>query len=204
VNASDAQVWASARTLADLGELTARWIEGTFASEPGYCGPSDIEDPVMVPVLARLTRAGFMTIASQAASDGTGYDGARWQQRAAVEGFIAGTAAAYAVASAAWDAGLAVVMHCPDTLPRGRYGYGESVVVTTREGRDCTWFGVHLPRRHIRDSGIGYGICHRDAVKALCGAWQVTVIDPEWGRPGVLWQTLDEAVTGKPSARGQS
>ena len=23
-------------------------------------------------------------------------------------------------------------------------------------------------------------------MKALCGAWQVTVIDPEWGRDGLL------------------
>ena len=41
---SDLAAWRSARTLADLGELTARWLEGTVASVPGYCGPPDRGD----------------------------------------------------------------------------------------------------------------------------------------------------------------
>jgi hypothetical protein len=31
-------------------------------------------------------------------------------------------------------------------------------------------------------------------VKALCAAWQVTVIDPEWGRDDLLWDVLAGAV----------
>ena len=66
--------------------------------------------------------------------------------------------------------------------------------MTRVNGRDFTGFGVQLPRRHIRDDWVGYGICHPDAVAALCGAWQVTVADPEWGRPDVLWRVLEQAI----------
>ena len=31
---------------------------------------------------------------------------------------------------------------------------------------------------------------HQDAVQAMCDAWQVTIIDPEWGRNDVLWPML--------------
>ena len=109
---SDLAAWGSARTLADLGELTARWIEGTIASQPGYCGPSDIEDPALVPLLAALNRAGFVTTGSQAGESGPGYDGAHWQQRAAVEGF-AGPAMTSALIGAASDTGLTIVVHDP-------------------------------------------------------------------------------------------
>ena len=56
------------------------------------------------------------------------------------------------------------------------------------------WFGTIVPRRHIRDREVGYGVCHRDAVNALCTAWAVTVIDPEWGR-NTLWDVLDSALS---------
>lgn len=190
----DRDLWASARTLADLGELTARWIEGTIASQPGYCGPSDIEDPAMVPVLARLNRAGFMTTASQQGFAETGAGETYQAQRAAVEGF-AGPEMTSALILAADDVGLTAVVRDPASLPRWRYRCDRAVTVTIVNGRSFTRFGVQLPRRHIRDGWIGYGICHRDAVKALCTAWQVTVIDPEWGRPDLLWPVLAGALT---------
>jgi len=193
VTRSDLAAWQSARTLDDVGELTARWVEGDLASQPGYCGPCDIEDPALVPLLAALNRAGFVTTGSQTGESGPGYDGAHWQQRAAVEGF-AGERTALALIRAAAAGGLISVSYPPSTLPRWRYHYSRSVTITMREDRKITGFGVQLPRRHIRDSWIGYGICHPDAVNALCSAWQVTVIDPEWGRPDMLWRALEQAV----------
>lgn len=196
---SDLAAWQSARTLADLGELTARWIEGDLASQPGYCGPSDIEDPALIPLLARLNRAGFMTTGSQAAFDGTGYDGTHWQQRAAVEGFTDSWELMDRLRDLRGIArGFAVIVHRPETLPRWRYHYERAAVVTMRDDRDYTRFGAQLPRRHIRDSLIGYGICHPDAVKALCSAWQVTVIDLAWGRPDALWRALEGVVAADP------
>ena len=190
---SDRAAWGSARTLSDLGELTAQWIEGRIASQPGYCGPSDIEDPALVPLLAALNRAGFVTTGSQFGESGPGYDGAHWDQRAAVEGFT-GRQMAVRLVRAARQAGLSMVLHSPEELPRWRYRYHRAVVVTRRAGEDRTRFGVQAPRRHIRDPHLGYGICHPDAVNALCEAWQVTVIDPEWGRPDVLWRVLEQAI----------
>jgi hypothetical protein len=63
-----------------------------------------------------------------------------------------------------------------------------------RGGEAVTRFSVRLPRRHLRDPHVGYGICHSDAVAALYRAWQVTVIDPVWGRDDVLWPALEQAV----------
>jgi uncharacterized protein DUF6919 len=193
VNKSDRQAWRSARTFADLGELTAQWIEGKLGEQLGYCGPSDLDDPErLVPLCAALCRAGYMTTQSQEAHDGLGYDGAHWAQRAAVEGFASPemTAILY---DAAHAARLWIIARDPGSLPRWRYRGNGAVPVTVREGRAYTRFGTHLPRRHLRDDWIGYGICHPDAVDAVCGAWQVTVIDPEWGRPDALWKALDSA-----------
>jgi len=182
----DLQAWASARTLADLGELTARWLEGTIPSVPGYIGEPDPETAELVPVLAKLNRAGFVTTCSQ---PGLIED----EQRAAVEGFASWEVAAR-IETAAVHADLNVIVHDPACLPRWRYYYGEAQTVTEVNGQRFTAFGVQVPRRHIRDSWIGYGICHRDAVNALCGAWQVTVIDPEWGHNDMLWPLLAGAI----------
>jgi hypothetical protein len=50
----------------DLGGLMARWLEGRTSYEPGYlaAGP-DAETASLVPVLAQLNRAGYVTDFSQ-------------------------------------------------------------------------------------------------------------------------------------------
>ena len=83
--------------LADLGELTARWLEGTIASiptvMPGY-GP-DEETADLIPVLAACNRAGYVTTGSQPGEKpGRGHDGRLWTQRAAVQGFAGAAAVA--------------------------------------------------------------------------------------------------------------
>lgn len=46
-----------------------------------------------------------------------------------------------------------------------------------------------MSRAEIAD---GYGDdLHPAAVEALSDAWQVTLIDPEWGRNDLLWPLLD-------------
>jgi hypothetical protein len=194
VTGADREKWAQVRTLADLGELTAQWLEGTIPSQPGYCGPCDIEDPALIPLLARLNRVGFVTAASQAGESGPGSGGTHWDQHAAVEGY-AGEHLAVRLAQAAWDAGLDYVLYDPAHLPRRQYRYRGAVTITRRDGRPHASFGVQVPRRHIRDPLVGYGICHPDAVKALCQAWQVTLIDPEPGRwASPLWEVLGQAI----------
>lgn len=192
MNPRDRKQWAAARTLADLGELTAQWLEGGLASQPGYqagCGPAP-ETERLIPVLAQFNRAGFMTDGSQPGClDGDGES----DQRAAVEGF-ASQDVALRLTRAASRAGLHVIAYPPSMTPRWRVRYSDAVPVTRRHGDGVTWFGAARPRRDLRDFHVGYGACGRDAVAALCAAWQVTVIDLQWGRNSVLWDALSTAL----------
>lgn len=181
--------WASARTLADLGQLTALWLEGVIASQPGYapgCGP-DPETADLVPVLAACNRAGFVTDASQPGYDGPGYDGRHWQQRASVEGF-ASRELAERLRRAAQDARLFARVQ---PASRWRVHSGHAITVTRCDGQPCTRFGAQLPRRDIRDSHVGYGGClELGAVRALCAASRVTIVDLAWGSDDLLWPVL--------------
>lgn len=181
--------WKSVRSLADLGELTARWLEGDVPEVPSYGGPPDDETLPLVPVLAALNRAGYVTTCSQPGEAGSGYEGALWEQRAAVEG-LATPSMVLPIIIAAASAGLMVIAHDPARLPRRRVRWDRAVPVTIRDGEPYTWFGAQVPRRDPRDRATGYGACHPAAVTAICPAWQITVIDPEWGRGALLWETL--------------
>jgi hypothetical protein len=188
MNRSARAKWEAARTLADLGELTAQWIEGKIAGQPAYHGTTDIESPEMVPVLAAANRAGYMTIQSQQGADGPGFDGAQWVQRAAVEGF-----ASHDLAQRIWDSvplNLHVIDLCDAHLPRVRISSRYAITCTWRDRQPYTSFGHHLSRRHIRDPHAGYGILSEAAKDALCSAHQVTVIDLEPGRETLLWDFL--------------
>jgi hypothetical protein len=181
VNRADRKAWQSARTFADLCELTARWIEGDLGEQPGYYGPTDIDDAEMVPVLAALNRAGCMTIQSQA-----GESGENWQQCAAVEGFADATAARR-IAGIAETGWMTVVVHEPPRWSQWRFRRGAEVTAQWISGRPGTAFGTGFPRRFLNGE---YGMCDRDAVRELCDAWQVAVIGPEPGRRSLLWAVL--------------
>jgi hypothetical protein len=184
MNRTDRKLWAQTRTLADIGELTAQWLEGSIASVPGYCGGPAEETASLVPVLAAVNRAGFVTDQSQPGGSGDG-----WEQRAAVSGF-ADDATLDALTRAARKAPDGLVLLACEAA-RFRLDYRSALPVTRSGGRDFTWFGAALPRRHLRDSWIGYGECGREAVKAVCNAWQVTLVDTEWGREySPLWAVL--------------
>jgi hypothetical protein len=93
----DAERWRAARTLAGLGELTARWLEGKIESIPTVwpgCGP-DEQTTDLIPVLAACNRVGYGTTVSQPGEEpAPGYDGRLGTQRAAVQGFASADAAA--------------------------------------------------------------------------------------------------------------
>lgn len=107
---SDRRSWRSARTISDLGELMALWLEGKIASRPGYqprYGPDD-ETAHLVPTLAALCRAGYVTTCSQPGFAGTGADGLWWEQRAAAELVVTDPALVHRLVDAAYAAGLSV------------------------------------------------------------------------------------------------
>lgn len=199
MNRADRKLWQSARTLDDLCELTAMWLEGALKSQPGYadgCGP-DPETADLIPVLTAANRAGFMTTGSQ---PGTDLDAEGWEQRAAAEGFCTRETADRLVASL----GRKVNPTCflvRVQEPARRMSWKNAITVTECHERRVTRFGVQLSRRFIRDDWEGYGICHGDATDALCAAVQVTIADSQYGRNDRLWPALaafaaaDAAVT---------
>lgn len=182
--------WAHTRTLTDLGELTAQWLEGGIPTRPGYHGRPAEETLPLIPTLAAANRAGYLTDCSQPGFDGAGYDGVRWQQRPAVEGFVGDGRTATHLAAAAGRAGLYA---CSQPASRWRCRYDSAVTVTrwlsAGGWEPLTGFGVQLSRRELASI---YDGCGRAAMQAVQGAWQVTLIDLEWGPGRRLWELLDQ------------
>ncbi|MBP0453993.1 hypothetical protein J5Y04_31290 [Kitasatospora sp. RG8] len=142
---SDERAWQAAASLTDLGELTARWLEGEIASHPGYqpgWGPAQetTATPGLVQALAVCNRAGYLTRASQPGHNGPGADGAHWTQIAAVTGWALDPRILATLRALAHRYSLTLVEHAP-ALP-GESGQG--VIVTTRNGRPATIFGRPL------------------------------------------------------------
>lgn len=185
----DRRAWRSATTVTDLGQLTARWLEGDLKTMAGCVpntGPDD-ETATLIPTLAAANRAGFLTDCSQPGLDGTGHDGARWQQRAAVTGFIADPDLLDGIRYAAANAGLIVIIHRPgDPVGEAAPGYA---VVTLRDGRPYTAFGERIQPGTINATWPGTSATARRAVAA---AAQVTLVDPHYGRDDRLWPLLDQ------------
>lgn len=189
------QLWQQATTLPELGELMARWLEGDIIRRPGYCGQRpDPETTHLVPVLARLNRAGYVTEGSQPGLADWGYDGQWWRQRAGVSGFCDEDMLAR-VRAAADDTGLTVIAHrAPDrrrwcSRPWRFPAAGMQVTVAGRDPR--TVFGARL---WLDDLESIFDEVGRDGFAAVRRAWQVTVVDPEWGRDDRLWSVLDRVV----------
>jgi hypothetical protein len=185
----DRRAWGAATTLADLGELTARWLEGDLKSRPGYqprYGPDD-ETADLIPVLAAANRAGFVTDQSQPGIDEPGFDGARWQQKAAVDGYISDLDLLARIRDAATTAGLVVIVHPPGA----RRGPVADVVATTRDGEPVTSFGGRPSRRDIEFSWSGAG---RPAACAAVDAHWLTLIDPDFNRNDRLWSVLGQTI----------
>ncbi|MFD0008987.1 DUF6919 domain-containing protein [Streptomyces sp. NPDC127178] len=187
---SDRRRWRSAHTVADLGELMALWLEGELRSWPGHmpgCGP-DRETTHLVPSLAALNRAGFLTIASQPGEAGTGHDGLWWQQRAAVEGFVSDRTLYYRLLEVAEAASLTVAVDDSQSDV-----HDTAVTVTTVYGEPYTAFGGRLSNR---DMQAIWPVIRKQAFASLATAVRLTIAAPEPGVDGErLWPVLD-FVTG--------
>lgn len=188
INRTEQTMWESAANLADIGSLTALWLEGRIEHQAGYCAPVDVDEddvPGLANLLAACCRAGIVTRQSQAAAACIGYDGNWWEQRAAVEGFATDDALARLTA---------IVTAAGLSIQAGKAGrrtsQRNSVDVTLCAGRAVTGFGVILSESHLADEWTGYGICRPSAVQEIIGSWQVLVYDPEWNRNVRLWPAL--------------
>lgn len=168
--ADEEELWAAARTLRDYGELTAQWLEGRVATQPGYIGGVDVDEaPGLTEALVELNRAEFVTTESQAGSACTGSDNVRWAQVAAVLGLTTRETADWFSAQLVGTRFRAVVR----PVRRASDGDSYGVPVTWMDGEERTWFG---PVSDLMAVPV-------DAEVA------VTVYDPAPG-PNDLWPVL--------------
>lgn len=190
--AADRAVWAKARSLRDVGDRMAMWLTGELRSQPGYCGPIDVDEadvPGLTETLVLLNRAGFVTSQSQAGADEVTGDGTHWQQYAAVTGFASPETQAWLLHALHQVDGLAV-RECVEV---GRLDWREVDPVTYRNGRAYTDFGRRQPDSDLCDDWTGYGVCHPDAVEQIIAAGQFVIRDTEFGRNDRLWPALRAA-----------
>ena len=187
MSSTDRRAWKSAKTVADLGELMARWLEGDIASRPGYqprFGP-DEETEHLVPTLAALCRAGYVTTCSQPGFAGTGADGLWWEQRAAVELVVTDADLFQRLVDAATAAGMLVRVH---DYSRGR-APEYPVIATTCDGEAVTAFGGRIGRA---DMAIQWPGLDRDLYDQVAHGTYVSIVAPEYGTAGErLWVVLD-------------
>ena len=190
---ADRRLWHAARTTADLGDLMARWLEGDLNSRPGYAanyGP-DAETDELVPTLAAACRAGIITLDSQPGYAGAGYDGAHWEQRAAVECLVADTETLDVLTGAARAAGLLVGVI--DYAATGGDQEEFLIDATTRDGEFTTVYGGRL--RPVDMTVIWNGLSRQLLGQVSHGIY-VTLAAPDYGPSTLLWDVLD-VVTGR-------
>jgi hypothetical protein len=186
--------WGEPTDLAGIGEMMARWLEGTVRARPGFGHTGDDrpddETTHLIPVLAAACRAGYVTDNSQPGRpESPGWDDALWRQRADVTGYVADRATVDRLARLARAAGLIVMFGRPGR----RTDYRQQIDVSQRERHRTCSSGAVQSRGAIADF---YGLCSEPAVCALQDAWQVMLVDPEWGRDDVLWPVLAEFAAG--------
>lgn len=172
--------WSQARDLKDLGDLTATWLEGGTSYCPGYWATEpDPETKLLIGYLAAYNRAGFVTHASQpgdAPRRGTA-------QRAWVEGWCT-EATSEQIENIALGTDLIVGRTPPGATNTTR------ICVTVLDYQPLTVAGA-MPSDYL------FGL-YRDVIPAalpnLVNAWQVFVVDPQWGRNDLLWRTVADAI----------
>lgn len=176
MNRADRRRWASARSLADLGELVVAWLNGEITQTPGHCGSPDDETIPLIPALTVLNRGGLITDNSQLAESAGGETWNTW-----VSGFATdGTLSRLREACAATDLEVSAC--------RGHQ-------------HGCHWHGYRHPPRGFfwacpwrECTSFWTGRCP-DVAAELRNCWFVVVEDPEPGRNDLLWKTLEGALS---------
>jgi hypothetical protein len=170
------------RSLAELGVLTARWLEGDINLLPafGAAGP-DPETDDLIEILAAVNRAGFMTTFSQPGMP----DADGWCQRAAVEGFCDKRLADRIVKELA-GTDLVVLRHGPGATEEVR------VPVTLNDARAYSWVPNPFDTETIWQSYADS--CGPAAIEDLARADQVCIFDAVWGRNDLLWRELGRVI----------
>ncbi len=170
--------WEAPLELAELGELNAQWLEGLIWG-PWQCGaPIDDETLPLVPQLATMNRAGYITDFSQ-----PGRRDPDCPQRAAVSGYCQ-EARAECLVTISLDSELIVIAHHDSSV-------GYLLPVTQCDGCGFTW----LPGPGIGD--VWEGI-HPQTARRLAECWYMEALDPVWGRNDRLWPGVLAALLRDP------
>lgn len=183
--------WTTASTLADLGELTARYLLGEFPRTPTHYGPPCEETTSIRDRLVQLNRAGLVSENSQ-----PGEIDQYGRQRAWVEGFCDATTRE-AIEDAGIRAGLIVLVRRPHAQRMRCFGfqdwYPNLPMTVDLDWRVYSDAGGWTPASWLRK------FYPRSAVRVRLASWNVQVLDPEWGRTDPLWDTLTRALEGGPT-----
>ena len=183
-------MWGNARTLLDLGELVARWLEGRIPSLTHYDAEPAPETEAIAEILARLNRAGFFTTDSQ---PGMPLDNTGFAQRAWVNAY-AGEEIAKRVAALGLHTDLIVFVFEP-----GQAG-GYPLPITVRGFQPVTWDGLGCADVDLYGITDGLSESARGELRA---AWNLVVIDPAWGRKSYLWELVERAVVSPDPKEGR-
>lgn len=185
---ADRALWAEARTLLDIGELMAQWLEGRISYQPGYGheGP-DEETSDLVEALEKVNRAGFVTDFSQ---PGGQWPTKRsfWTQRAAIAGFC-DEALTVRLNGQLVGSDLVVLRFQPEHECGGCH---IPLCVSLDGHSENTWIGGPFSAESI-DSDYADDL-HPDGLAALHAAWQLQIVDPIWGRNDLLWPAILKAL----------
>ncbi len=165
---SDTARWASAKTMADCGELVIAWLHGDIVQTPGHCGPPELETVPLVDVLTVLNRGGYLTDCSQLAESADGDTWNTW-----VDGFAS-------------DA----------TLARMREAVaGTPLILTACRRRSHEHRQMpHLARCCWKELVDFWAEKCPAVTGELEDSWLVSVEDPQDGRNNLLWPTLAAAL----------
>lgn len=185
----DRREWYQAESIADLCELTARWLDRGIDTCPYHHDGPDEETEELVPSLVAMNRSGLLTYQSH---PGGGPfpepDGNNWWQRAFVDG-ITDQTTADRISDKLLGSGLIVIRHHGASQ---FMNFRSSVPVSGSDRhhrRDGIDSGQQMSRRQLGRMFDGL------AFDELCAAEQVSVIDPKWGRNDHLWDTVNDALT---------
>ncbi len=197
-DAADATAWASCTTLAELGDVVARWLERSVSWHPGYMAPGPAQEtfdtPGMLEALAACNRAGFVTDDSQAGLIGEITTLGPVRQRAYVSG-LALPQAVLRLQQLLMPTDL-VFLEVEEPSHRSS-GHPDdevmaSVAVTASEDG---WPFTFLGRGDSREMRLRGYLPWSPAIGGqLVDAITFQIFDPVWGRNSVLWPQLREAV----------
>jgi hypothetical protein len=180
-----AGLWRGAKTLEELGDLTAKWIEGSLSYHPCYGGGIDGETEPLQEVLTFFNRNGLVTTFSQPAEP---LDEEGFGQRACVEGY-AREEVAKRIAALGLYTDLLVLIY-PSHIE-----WGYQIPISLQEYQPFTWCGPCWGHEQLECFEED---CSTEAMDSLASAWLVVVMDLQWGRENHLWDHVRNALINPP------